>query len=256
MKKKISVVVVLTLITTLLLGATTQTYSKEEELISTQEIVCERPIEDEIVETSNREELKTLIKKYSNKRESAHQMAESARELGYTEDSYIVETAREEWHNADELLKYYQTQYDNLPDEKYPVASTIWKYLKAQGYSDIVCAGIMGNMMVESGGLTLNIQPTVKGQGHYGICQWSKRYYPSIWGTNLETQLKFLTSDIAIQFNTYGYLYKKGFNYNSFLQINSINEATTAFLKCYERGATGTLSKRQQCALTAYNYFS
>ena len=41
--------------------------------------------------------------------------------------------------------------------DKYPEAYKIWHYLKKLGYNDYVCAGIMGNIMAECGGQTLNI---------------------------------------------------------------------------------------------------
>ena len=42
-------------------------------------------------------------------------------------------------------------------EAKYPVATYIWRYMKDLGWSDAVCAGIMGNMMAEVGGHTLLI---------------------------------------------------------------------------------------------------
>ena len=44
---------------------------------------------------------------------------------------------------------------------KNPIATEIWLYLKKQGYNDYVCAGILGNIMAEVGGQTLNIRHMV-----------------------------------------------------------------------------------------------
>ena len=136
----------------------------------------------------------------------------------------------------------------------YPIAAEIWNYLRNCGYSNSVCAGIIGNMMVEAGGGTLAIQPVIYGSGFYGICQWNQAY-GSVWETDLYTQLNFLMSNIVYELNTFGYAYYSGFGYNSFCGLGSPEEAALAFAKCYERCGSGSYGWRQSCARTAYNYF-
>lgn len=55
-----------------------------------------------------------------------------------------------------------------------PVAQQVWDAMKAKGWSDAVCAGIMGNMMAECGGSTLDLNPYCHGDSgtSYGLCQW------------------------------------------------------------------------------------
>lgn len=65
-------------------------------------------------------------------------------------------------------------------NEKYPVAKKIWNYLKGLGYTNEQAAGILGNMMVEAGGNTLNIDPSAHNSNHWGICQWSKNGAPKL----------------------------------------------------------------------------
>lgn len=141
--------------------------------------------------------------------------------------------------------------------EKYPEARKVWNYLKKLGYNDYVAAGIMGNLMTETGGNTLNIKPNAYGSNkkYYGICQWSKKYYPKVQGKNLDYQLSFLKNTIKNEFNTYGYKYAKGFNYKSFLKLKDSKKAALAFAKVYERCGSGSYSKRQANAVTAYKYF-
>ena len=141
-----------------------------------------------------------------------------------------------------------------VEDSPYPVAAIIWNYLRAQGYNEAVCAGIIGNMMVEAGGNTLAIQPVIYGHGFYGICQWNQAY-GSVWGTDLDTQLNFLMSNIVYELNTFGYAYYSGFGYNSFCSLTSPSEAALAFAKCYERCGSGSYGARQQCAEYAYSFF-
>lgn len=207
-----------------------------------------KPLEIEIIETEDKELLLQLIKEYSDRKFKANEMAEAARALGYPEDHPIIEVAREEWWNSQNTYAHYLARYAEVVEaerkaeelrwqkkmDKYPVATTIWKYLKDLGYNDYVCAGILGNMMIEVGGYTLDIQYWLYGSNYYGICQWSPAYH-SVWGTDLQTQCDFLKDTIQYEFDTYGRNYYKGFNYNSFLDLQNEQEAALAFAKCYER---------------------
>lgn len=213
------------------------------------------------------ENMDTLSKKITEmekRKVDAHAMAEAARALGYAEDHSVILLAKEEWNKANTNKIEYQKQYNSLKaaeeakwqtkKNQYPVATEIWLYMKNLGYNDAVCAGILGNMMGEVGGNTLNIKWWLYGSGYYGICQWS-RSYSGVWGTDLQTQLNFLRDTIQYEMNTYGRNYAKGFNYNQFLQLKDARQAALAFAKCYERGAAWTHSKRQANATVAYNYF-
>ena len=75
----------------------------------------------------------------------------------------------------------------------------------------------MGNLMAEVGGQTLNLQYTLCGKNYYGMCQWS-RGYSEIWGAGLTAQCDFLRDTIQYEIDTFGKLYAKGFNFNSFLR--------------------------------------
>ena len=142
--------------------------------------------------------------------------------------------------------------------EKYPEAKKIWNYLtKDMKLNKYVAAGIMGNIMAEVGGQTLNIKPNLYGHKgtYYGICQWSGRYYPQVQGKNLDYQLSFLKKTIKSEFNSFGYKYKKGFNYTSFTKLKDAKQAALAFAKCYERCSSKYYSIRQTNAIKAYKYF-
>lgn len=138
---------------------------------------------------------------------------------------------------------------------EFPTAEFIWSYLKELGFNDYICAGILGNMMVESGGLTLAIEENARTGNFYGICQWSKKYYPDVIGVSLNAQCDYLRDTIQNEIDTFGYCYKKGFNYENFLQITDEKEAALAFAKCYERCSNRGYSTRKECASIAYNYF-
>jgi hypothetical protein len=137
---------------------------------------------------------------------------------------------------------------------EYPSATKLWRYMKNLGWNDYVCAGIMGNIMAEVGGQTLDIRYTLSSSGYYGMCQWS-RGYSEVWGAGLETQCDFLRDTIKYEFDTYGFKYQKGFNFNSFLNMNDAQQAALAFAKSYERCASKSYNIRQKNALKAYDYF-
>lgn len=192
---------------------------------------------------------------------AAHQMAEAARQLGYEDTHEVIVLAKAEWKEANATWLAYKAVHDELmehwhqKEEEYPTATYIWNYFKELGYSDYVCAGIMGNLMAEVGGQTLDIQYQLSGNGYYGMCQWNKAYSEGVWGASLEEQCAFLRDTIAYEIDTFGYAYKKGFDYEDFLQLTDCKQAALAFAKAYERCGSGSYAVRQKNALAAYNYF-
>ena len=137
---------------------------------------------------------------------------------------------------------------------EYPVATTIWNYLKDLGYNDYVAAGILGNIMAEVGGQTLAIQPTLSNGTYYGMCQWKMCYYPSVNGLGTEGQLDLLANTIEQEFNEFGYV--SGYSYEEFLNIQDEQTAALAFAKTYERCGSGSHSVRQKNATKALEYFT
>lgn len=176
--------------------------------------------------------------------------------IGYFDERFIV------WANATILnynddLQYYQEFYDELYKvevwtirmNEYPIATTVWLYLKEQGYNDYVAAGIIGNMMTECGGQTLALNPNASSGSYYGICQWgsgfSNRY------TDLDGQLQLLMDTIENEFNWYGNM-----NYESFLSLTNERDAALAFAKSYERCTSASYTQRQNNAERALAYFA
>lgn len=202
-----------------------------------------------------------LIEEQISRQKAAHKMADAARALGYAEDHEVILLAQQEWTEAQQLQQSYQKIYDKLEskwhqkEEEYPVATYIWSYFKELGYNDQVCAGILGNLMAEVGGQTLDIQYWLSGNGYYGMCQWNKAYSAEVWGASLEEQCAFLQNTIKYEIDTFGYAYKKSFNYDSFLALTDCEKAALAFAKCYERCGSSSYYTRQSNAIRAYNYF-
>lgn len=215
---------------------------------------------DDNLENYSRSELKSLIADYKQIQTDAHALAESARSLGWPENSKPILMARAEHWNAKLAIEVYQKRLDEIEAEwaekaeEYPVATEIWLYMKDLGWNDYVCAGIMGNLMAEVGGQTLALNETSKGNGYYGICQWNKGY-AGVWDTDLATQCDFLRDTIQYEIDTFGYAYAKGFDFESFLELTNEKKVAKAFAACYERCGSGTYKVRQTNATIAYNYF-
>jgi len=213
--------------------------------------------------TKDMDELEELIDECAARMDAAKQMKESAEDLGYHDEHAVILLAEQEYENAKADKKFYkdtlkkqEEKYWNKKRNQYPVATEIWLYLKDEGYNDYVCAGILGNLMAELGGQTLNINPLRNsGNGYYGMCQWSKKYYPKVVGEDLNGQLEFLNSNIKTIINKYGKNYKSDFNYSKFKKLKNEKEAAKAFAACYERCASYTYSQRMKNATVAYEYF-
>lgn len=198
------------------------------------------------------------------RQEDAHMMAEAARALGYPEDHAVIRLAQQEWNKAEQLKKEKQSlitqletawnDYWKTKEEEYPAATYIWKYFLDLGYNEYVIAGIMGNLMAEVGGQTLDIQYWLCGNGYYGMCQWNKAY-SDIWGKSLEEQCDYLRDTIEYEIDTFGYAYKKGFDYDAFLALDNEKDAALAFSKCYERNSPSSYGVRKSNATKALEYF-
>lgn len=212
--------------------------------------------------TEDREELLELMKIHDARRKAAYEMLTSARALGYEANHPAVQMAKLQSLMSGEHLFYYYKKYVELGyeafDEKakeYPEATYIWLYLKDLGYNDYVCAGIMGNLMAEVGGQTLALKVNVSTSTHYGMCQWSKLYYGEVWGASLPNQCDFLANTIEEQFNIYGFIYKRNFDYSDFLALANEKHAALAFAEVYERCGSASYAVRQKNATKALEYF-
>ena len=227
------------------------------------------PAEVVRVETRDKQELETLIAAANEKLQAAQSMLESCQILGYEENNPVVVLANQEVTNAQADINYYQSILDEVIAEiraaermaEYPIATTIWIYLtETLGYNEYVAAGVVGNMMTEVGGQTLDIQSGLYGHGtnreYYGICQWCKKYYPDVQGQGLDYQLDYLKDTVEYQFKTYGYLYQSGFTYADFLALEDEQAAALAFAKIYERCGSGSYNVRQSNATKALEYYT
>lgn len=210
---------------------------------------------------SNMNILKSLIDNQILRAEISYRIIKSARDLGYSEQHPTIIQGKEEYEKAHSLRIEYKEIYDELntrwqnKKEEYPVATYIWEYLKNMGYTNAVCAGILGNIMTEVGGNTLDIQFLAQTDSYYGICQWSKTY-EDVWNTSLEVQCNYLENTIENEFNMFGFLYKENFSFEDFLNLENSSDVALAFAKCYERCHSSSYELRQKNAKIALEYFT
>ena len=129
-----------------------------------------------------------------------------------------------------------------IPQDMYPIAEEVWCIMKSYGWSDEICAGIMGNMMRECGGDTLNLNPYAQNSGHFGLCQWSRVYHYGAWNQDVAGQLEYLKSTLNIAI---------------FDGCTTPEEVATIFHDRYERSGDSYRVKQKRLAnsRTAYNYF-
>lgn len=144
-----------------------------------------------------------------------------------------------------------KTTVSFVADGNYDQATKVWNGLKALGLNDYVCAGIMGNIMAEVGGQTLDISrwPQYSQKTYYGIYQWAgsrKQRLLNDFGTTLEAQIKFLSVELFE-------VIPKG---DSFYNMQDEKQAALYFAKYYERCGSSSYSVRQQNATKALQYFS
>ena len=236
------------------------TSTNEEQFAVVSEEIISRFKQPEYKSNLSTEEINIEICNLRLYRSALNNMYLNYQEKFSTEINELVSSEIDAVNNL--LEKYYEDlEYARLwrqRAQEYPAATQIWLSMKEQGWNDYVCAGILGNIMAECGGHTLNIQWNIYDYSgwFYGICQWSLYYIPEASGLSLENQLSLLYNTIEAEFDYAGFCYYYGFTYDDFLQMTDYRNAALAFAKVYERCGSASHSIRQYNAQIAYEYFA
>lgn len=206
-------------------------------------IVFDGEINHILVDSNDVDTLRIFQKQAKEMMANAHEMAQAARRLGYKEDHPVIKLAGKEWNAWHNDYVYYTNQiatYEKRMNE-YPVAAAVWHALISNGFSEAAAAGIIGNMMSECGSqtLALNYKAYNSSGGYYGLCQWSKKYYPQMMNASLEEQINYLLESVPADFK----------------DEEDPGDAAIRFAKEYERCSSGSYDKRRANAWTAYDYF-
>lgn len=118
----------------------------------------------------------------------------------------------------------------------------IWKYFRSKGFTDSAIAGILGNLMHESGLDPSVVQGGGRGPGH-GLAQWegprltALKAYAKQRGkswSDLQTQLDFMMKELN---DNPSWL-------NNYKKMNDVGAATKAFENHYERAGIKAMDKR------------
>ena len=188
--------------------------------------------------------------------------------LGYADDHPAIVMAKTDIENANADVEYYQEQFEIWEEKhkwevrasEYPVATQVWLYMKNElGYNDIVCAGIMGNMMAECGGCwTSDLDWGVRSSSGYGMIQWlggRRSQLFSVYGENptIEDQLNFMHDEL---YGTDGITWQVSqWQLDKIMNASTPEECAYAFACYFERCGEGHRAPRRGYARTAYEYF-
>ena len=243
----------------------------EDSYIPSEEIETVE-IETIVIREPSLEDLKVMIEEQQTIKDEIHVQAEELRANGYTDESIEIQDLKKQWTIAHARYNEYKEKYNEKwlnsdefwaqKHEENPTGTYIWRYMKDLGYSDAVCAGIFGNMMLECGidevgSFDLKWWVYDSSTWFYGLCQWSKTHFPEVYGADLEGQMNCLRDTIKEQIDEAGFVYGGyGFGYEEFLQLEDPAEVAVCFAKAYERCAAQHVWPRRAFAEQAYEYFT
>ena len=228
-----------------------------------EEIIILEVVEVERVELTTLDEANTALEDAIFRRDTTKSVYEGLLLLGYDTEHPAVVMAKTDFENAEVDVEYYTEQQlirqeeENwrVRAEEYPVATQAWLYMKNElGFSDIVCAGIMGNMMAECGGCwTSDLDWDVSSSSGYGMIQWlggRKQQLFSIYGSNpsVENQLDFVKDEL---YGTNGVTKQvTDSQLNKIINAETPEDCAYAFACYYERcgeGQIGRASVGKEC---------
>ena len=183
-----------------------------------------------------------------------------------------LETTRSELDTANEKIASQRAEIEQyiqeIEDEEakwrrryeeYPVATEAWIAMKTYGWSDTVCAGIMGNLMAETGGTgTLHLDWDSNGGNGYGLVQWiggRRSTIKSRYGTypTVKEQVQFIHDEL---FGANGVRQQVTMSQlDAIMTAETPEECAYAFACYYERCANFARGMRRGFARDAYEYF-
>lgn len=233
-----------------------------------EEIIILENVEVERVEPTTLDEANTALEDAIFRRDTTKSVYEGLLLLGYDIEHPAVVMAKTDFENAEADVEYYTEQQlirqeeENwrVRAEEYPVATQAWLYMENElGFSDIVCAGIMGNMMAECGGCwTSDLDWDVSSSSGFGMIQWlggRKQQLFSIYGSNpsVENQLDFVKDEL---YGTNGVTKQvTDSQLDKIMNAETPEDCAYAFACYYERCGEGHRWVRRDYARRAYEYF-
>ena len=111
-----------------------------------------------------------------------------------------------------------------------------YNYLIKQGYSPVVAAGIVGNLIAESG-LKTDILGTADDKGSNGIAQWHSGRLTGLKKFAKSTNRKWDDLDAQLDYITYELNNDYKFAKNKLMHARTPEEASDIFMRQYEKPA-------------------
>ena len=231
-------------------------YEYKDQAIEQQLLAEETQKQNEVVEKQNAELLQQLEeyqKTIAEQEAAIEELNNTIQEMDNEVES--IDPAKVSTNNSS-TVKEESPKSESVPQPSesgngYEQSAKVWNHLKSMGLNDYVCAGIMGNIMAEVGGHTLDISrwSTYSGGSYYGICQWGgsrKTRLLNNYGSSLDAQLSFLSVE----------LYEVIPVGSSFYSMTNEREVALYFAKHFERCSSQYYSIRQSNASKPLDYFN
>lgn len=233
-----------------------------------EEVIILDVVEVERVVPTTLEEANKLLEDAIFRKDTAVAVYEGLLSLGYAEEHPAVVMAKTDVENREADCVFYQENqaihqeaYEwEVRASEYPVATQVWLYMKEEfGWNDIVCAGIMGNMMAECGGCcTSDLDWDVSSSSGYGMIQWlggRKQQLFNIYGSSpsIEDQLNFMKDEL---FGTNGVTKQvTDSQLDKIINADNPEDCAYAFACYFERCGEDHRWVRRDYARRAYEYF-
>ena len=206
------------------------------------------------VTKSNKKIAKEVIKgKWGNGKERREKLEAAG---------YDYKAIQKEVNKIQPTVKTYSNGSIKLPKGDYPEAQLIWNIMKDWGWTPETRAGIIGNMMAEIGGGTLDFSNwNYNASCGYGLIQWiggRRSLLMSRYGScpNIAEQLEYMRDEMCGTNNTPQQISDSTLDFILNKNNNQSPEDIAYSFACnYERCATQYRYMRRGYARTAYNYF-
>ena len=244
------------------------TETRIEETIPEPEVIVLENVEVKRVEPTTLEEVNIVLEESLLRKEAANVVYENLLLLGYAQDHPAVVMIQADIENEEEYILHVEEQkvafqevYNwKIRSSEYPIATEVWLYMKNEfGWNDIVCAGIIGNMMAECGGCwTQDLDWSLDEPGGLGMIQWigeRRREIINKYGEmpTVEEQLLFMRDEL---YGTNGVTHQvTESQLNKIMNAETPEDCAFAFATYFERSAEENRWLRRGYATRAYEYF-
>lgn len=249
-------------------GTTISEANIPSETTPVEEVVILDAVEVERVDPTSYDHANTLLEEAESRLETAQAVLNGLTTLGYEPDHPAVVLAHTEVDNSTSDLAYYQEKMVEWEEihkwevrkAEYPAATEAWLIMSEEfGWSDAVCAGIIGNLMAECGGCwTQDLEWQINTKHGMGMVQWiggRRNQLVALYGENptVRDQMMFMRDELYGLNGVTKQVTES--QLNEIMNASSPEECAYAFAAYYERCASQHRAPRKGYARTAYEYF-